>query len=60
MATRTKEVLIRESKQNVFNALKSVAPTIFGDKVWVDVAFFAEDPNDSSYFKLVFVEEADE
>jgi len=59
MATRTKEVIIRETKQNVFAACKVVAPEIFGDKVWTDVALFISDPDDESYFKLVFIEEDD-
>ena len=59
MATKKKEVKIRETKENTFSILKSIAPGIFGASEWVDVAFFGEDPDDTSKLIIVFTEEND-
>lgn len=59
MADKKKQVKIRETKESVFNALKNLAPSLFGSKVWADVAFFGDDPQDTSKFIVIFDEETE-
>ena len=41
--------VIRVSKQELFDDMKSANPTEFGSKVFADVEAFEEDPSDNSY-----------
>jgi hypothetical protein len=59
MADRKKEVKIRATKQETFDVLKAAAPSLFGTKVFADVTFFGEDPEDASKLILEFTEETD-
>ena len=59
MVTKQKQIMIRAPKEDVFNVLKNLSPALFGDKVWADVESFGRDPDDDSYFKLIFKEEDD-
>lgn len=58
MADKKKAEKIRETKENLFNFLKAELPGLFGSKVWLDVAFLGEDPEDSSKILIEFNEEA--
>lgn len=57
--TKQKSVKIRETKSVVFQVLKNAAPTAFGTKVFADVAFFSEDPDDTSKIMIEFNEEVE-
>ena len=57
MAEKKNQVKIRETKQNIFNALKSIAPELFGDKTYEDVLSFSDDTSDTSKMEIIFNEE---
>lgn len=57
MADKKTQLKIRETKENLFNFLKSSFPALFGDKTWIDVENFTTDPLDSSKMLIVFNEE---
>ena len=57
MAEKKTQIVIRESKENIFNALKVIAPGLFGDKVYEDVVTFTDDSLDSSYLEIRFKED---
>jgi hypothetical protein len=59
MADKDKSVKIRETKEAIFDILKSIAPALFGSKVFADVARFGEDENDQSKIIIEFKEETD-
>lgn len=54
---KKKSVKLREEWANVFNALKSMAPGLFGSKVFADVKFIGSDPSDTSKLLIEFNEE---
>lgn len=57
MAEKTTTTKIRAAKDQVFDILKSQAPSLFGTKVWADAKFFGEDPADTSKLVIEFNEE---
>jgi len=59
MATKTNTAKIRETKPIVFQVLKNAAPTEFGTKVFADVKFFGQDPDDTSKIIIEFNEEVE-
>lgn len=59
MATKKKEVKLRESWQAIFNILKAQAPALFGSKVFADVSFIGADPDDATFMIIEFNEEDD-
>ena len=58
MAEKKKQEKIRETWENLFNFLKLQAPVLFGTKVWADVSFIGQDPEDTSKIIIEFNEEA--
>jgi len=48
---------LKETKEIIFNALKTLAPDEFGTKVWADVESFDTDENDTSFFRITFKED---
>lgn len=58
MAEVREQHIIRATKEETFNVLKSAAASLFNSKTWEDVEFFGDDPQDSSKFILRFAEEA--
>lgn len=45
---------VRESKENLFNFLKSQFPSLFGSKIYDDVEFMGADPNDDTWILVRF------
>ncbi len=56
MVESKNQKILRATKPDVFNVLKSVAPGLFGDKVYSDVDFLGED-EDISKIIIRFKEE---
>ena len=56
MVDKKKIVYIEESKEIVFDLLESVAPALFGDKVYADAESFSES-GDSSCLRITFKDE---
>jgi hypothetical protein len=54
MAQKTNQLEISETKENVFNLLKSIDPQYFQGKVFADVESFTDMTGDSSKFVIVF------
>ena len=58
MATENKQKhVIRESWEDIFNLLKARSALQFGTKLFTDVAFMGQDPNDTSKLIIEFNEE---
>ena len=57
MAEKKTQLKIRETKENLFNFLKSSFPALFENKTWTDVEEFTVDPLDGSKILIVFNEE---
>lgn len=54
---KKKSVKLREDWASVYQALKFLAPGLFGSKVFADVKFIGSDPSDTSKLLIEFIEE---
>ena len=54
MAQKTNQIEITETKENLFNVLKGLFPSLFGAKVYTDVLFFGELDTDTSKLVIRF------
>ena len=63
MASKKKQVILRATKEELFDVLKAALPSAFGTKVWTDVEYFGVNKNHppllQDEFILIFKEEPD-
>jgi len=57
MVEKVTQLKIRAPKPDVFDILKDLAPSLFGDKEWTDVESFSEMLDDPSKLEIIFKEE---